>query len=159
MRFHVPAGFQKTDTTSAWGYFLTLLVLALRHHHLGWKRVWSTPATSSPFYDTPRRGSQKHSHRSGSLPVPVTARVMATVAASRGTHRVAAAPAPAPARHQSPRHSPPHGHPPRAKSPRRHSPRQQAGGKKYVVYVPEVRGLPEAHPRTHHRATSPRGRS
>lgn len=126
----------------AWIYFLTLLVLALRHHHLGWKRVWQTSATSSPLK---RRPSQKVT-RAGSLPAPVTARMVTNI--TRSGHRsrqiMHNAPSGDPARRQLPRHSP------RSK---------EARGKTYVVYVPDISRPQEAHPRTHRRATSPaRGR-
>jgi len=143
-QYRVLEAFSLFNAILTWSYFLTLLVLALRHHHLGWKRVWSTPATSSPFYDTQRRPSHKPSHRSGSLPAPVTARMVANVT-TRGGHRprqVTNQPSSRePARRQSPRHSP---------RP------QQSGGKAYIVYVPEINRPPESRPRTHHRTTTPR---
>ena len=125
----------------AWVYFLTLLVLALRHHHLGWKRVWQTSATTPPVK---RRPSQKVPNRSGSLPTPVTARMVADFTTRHG-HRSRQVMHHPPAggdtarRHQSPRPTP------RTKETR---------GKTYVVYVPEINRPPESHPRTQRRTTS-----
>lgn len=133
---------------SAWGYLLVLLFLALRHHHLGWKAVWYTPATTSPLH----KRSISKPIRSGSLPAPVTARGAITEKPHRERSR-----------HHSSRH---HGNggDRYTTTPRRqhHSTRRDtapatskepklAGAKTYVVYVPDVTRPPDSHPRTHHR--------
>jgi hypothetical protein len=124
----------------AWGYLLTLLVLALRHHRLGWKGVWQTSATTPP---AKRRPSQKVPNRSGSLPAPVTARMVANINGHRPRQIM----------------HPPNGDTARRETPRRPPRHKDSRGKTYVVYVPDVSRPPVSHPRTHRRATSPaRGR-
>ncbi|GJJ07461.1 hypothetical protein Clacol_001663 [Clathrus columnatus] len=148
-QYRVIEAFSLFNAILTWGYFLILLFLALRHHHLGWKAVWYTPATTSPLH---RRPSQKPT-RSGSLPAPVTARGAITEKPHRERSR----------HHSS---SPRHGNGDRyTTTPRRHhhSSRRDtapissskepklAGAKTYVVYVPDVTRPPDSHPRSHHR--------
>ncbi|KAF8592337.1 hypothetical protein K439DRAFT_1400057 [Ramaria rubella] len=139
-QYRVVEAFSLFNAILSWAYFLTLLVLALRHHHLGWKRVWQTSATSSPMQ---RRPSEKPSQRSGSLPAPVTARMVANVMPRDG-HRSRQVTHHPSSRDPAPRQS-------SRRSPR---PQQQSGGKTYVVYVPDVNRPAESHPRTHHRRTT-----
>lgn len=146
----------------AWGYFILLLFLALRHHYLGWKQVWLTSATTSPVN---RSSSRKATKRSGSLPMPVTAR--------------RAEKNPPPSRHHAsrddrerPRHErdgagrrppdakrphPPTKSPPDAKRPHptTKSKSYHAQGKSHSARVPEVTPPAEAHPRPKRRLTEP----
>lgn len=147
-QYRVVEAFSLFNVILSWGYFLTLLVLALRHFHLGWKRVWQTPATTSPLK---RRPSHKPSHRSASLPVPVTARTAEKATNVRPQHNTHTSNRDRDRnRGRERRQAPPPRNPPsgRTKPPR--------GGENYKIYVQEANvSRPAAvHPRTHRRVTS-----
>ncbi|KAF8529021.1 hypothetical protein BU17DRAFT_37707 [Hysterangium stoloniferum] len=151
-QYRVVEAFSLFNVILSWGYFFTLLVLALRHFHLGWKRVWQTPATTSPLQ---RRSSHKPSHRSASLPAPATARTAEKASKDRPRHNTHTSNRDRDrnrerdgdgTRRQAP--------PPRNPSSGRTKPSR--GGENYRIYVQEANvSRPAAiHPRTHRRVTS-----
>lgn len=71
------------------GFLLMLLVLAVRHHRLGYKQVWTSSVAAYPWFATKSGGGQKQK----TLPAPVTARRSRSQSQRPRNTRAATAPA------------------------------------------------------------------